>query len=189
MIDPRAPSDDPEPVVGVVYGYRWWRLGPDGTLTSPWRAPNRWRRGRNRARCLDRRIHLRRRWRAVEDAHEGHVPERRCGCGFYGLWAPSQPIVYGRVLMVWDLDVATSGAFGLVFGVIAASGRIILGTDGFRAEHAEVVAVATGRDVPPSPAWDALVDRYDVDADEDTGELIRRWRGRVGSSQRLVHSG
>src|SRR5947207_964404 len=38
-------ASGPELMVGALYGYRWWRLGPSGELFSPWRGPYAWQPG------------------------------------------------------------------------------------------------------------------------------------------------
>jgi len=61
------------------------------------------------------------------DASYAHrAPERACRCGIYAWYQPGDPNMTGT---------------GGVFGVIEASGLIFMGTRGFRAEHARIVAV------------------------------------------------
>jgi hypothetical protein len=50
-----------------------------------------------------------------------------------------------------------------VVGVIAASGRIVMGSHGFRAQHATIVAVVTR-------------DRRIIEACEEVGIAVYRWR-------------
>ncbi|HXY94438.1 MAG TPA: hypothetical protein VEP49_18315 [Acidimicrobiia bacterium] len=57
-------------------------------------------------------------------------PEARCECGIYAWYSPD------------DTAVLDAGLFG-VFGVIQASGLILMGDRGFRAERAQIVAVVT----------------------------------------------
>src|SRR5262245_49393259 len=57
-------------------------------------------------------------------------PEPRCECGIYAWYSPD------------DTAVLDAGIFG-VFGVIQASGLILMGDRGFRAEKAQIVAVVT----------------------------------------------
>jgi len=62
---------------------------------------------------------------APEPTHR--APARDCHCGIYAWYAPA--------------DARTFSAE--VFGVVEASGLVMLGTSGFRAEHAQITAVAT----------------------------------------------
>ena len=65
------------------------------------------------------------------DASYAHrAPERACRCGIYAWYQPGDPNITGT---------------GGVFGVIEASGLIFMGTQGFRAEHATIVAVVAYR--------------------------------------------
>lgn len=57
----------------------------------------------------------------------GPSPGEKCTCGIYGWYDPA------------DHRLATSS----IFGVVAATGRVQLGTHGFRAERVQVIAVAT----------------------------------------------
>jgi hypothetical protein len=104
-------------VPGTLRGYRTWRLTLGGHLVST-AMESLWDDGVNEATCFS----------PLE--HPGvAVPDARCQCGFYGWYAPD------------DSRIVPSD----VFGVIEASGRIILGTHGFRAERARPVAVVAMR--------------------------------------------
>jgi hypothetical protein len=186
-------SSGPELMVGAVYGYRWWRLGPSGELFSPWRGPYAWERGLNEAQCLLNK-RLLGGWRAgpsrwfghTERVHDTPIPARECHCGFYGLWGI--PIAApGVIPMLWEIDPSTSGAgHGFIFGVVQGSGRLLLGTDGFRARWAQPVAVATGGAVAPSPSYEALRYRFDVQTFGSVLELVAEWGSRVGEGLRLL---
>jgi hypothetical protein len=57
-------------------------------------------------------------------------PDGRCTCGIYGYYSP---------------EFITHNEFPIIvgfFGVIEASGKVLLGTKGFRAQRARIVAVA-----------------------------------------------
>jgi hypothetical protein len=118
-------------VPGSLRGYRTWRLlgrrthVPPGTLplTSVTRHRVVWTPTLT-ARC-----------RPDDTAASGgspapddhHAPQTGCGCGVYGWYSPNDTgIVRARV-----------------FGVIEASGLVLLGERGFRAEKARIVAVVT----------------------------------------------
>jgi hypothetical protein len=172
--------EQPEPLIGSVYGFRWWRVGPGGSLRSPWYGGHRWDRGFNDARCLERRRFVPA-WRSAEE----HVaPDRECRCGFYGLWRPPRA---ERPTWVWELDVETSGStHGLVFGVFEATGKILLATEGFRAQFAKPVAIAVGAGVSPSPDVDAVPLRLPMLCYRSAAALVDRWRGAVETSRGLT---
>lgn len=64
-----------------------------------------------------------------------------CGCGFYGVYDP---------LHEYAKDTSLGG--GVIFGVMAAYGRVSLGDYGLRAEKARIVALH----VPYQPRFSAL---------------------------------
>lgn len=120
-------------VAGMLRGYRTWRLAgrtdPRGglPLTAVTRRDVRWQ-PEMRATCV----------RPADGAPimpeqppgGGHVaPAGGCECGLYGWYQPDDTAILA----------------GNVFGVIEASGVVILGERGFRAERARVRAVATRR--------------------------------------------
>ena len=64
----------------------------------------------------------------LTDAHRSPAPS--CECGIYAWYRPDDSLA---------MDAGVYGAFG----VIQASGLVLMGDHGFRAEHAQVVAVVT----------------------------------------------
>lgn len=115
-------------VAGSLRGYRTWRLrgrrSPAGPgellpLTSVTRRDVVWTR-RLAARCA----------REGDDPAPGGdhaAPESGCTCGIYGWYSPTDSaIVHARV-----------------FGCIEATGRVVMGEQGFRAERATITAVVT----------------------------------------------
>jgi hypothetical protein len=113
------------------------------------------------------------RWSCVRDdcdvarAQSHSAPAPGCRCGIYG-W--------------YDLNDAMVEHSGEVLGVIEVSGRVILGTRGFRAERAKIVALAPNTS-GLNPTYDhssltrrfqALGARYEVPM-LDPGELYRRY--------------
>ena len=125
-----------ELVPGSLRGYRTWRRVsrrarvPDGMLplTAVTRRHVLWGPTLN-ADCTETdfvipgvtRVH-------VEEQHRS--PASWCECGIYGWYEPN------------DTAMLDPGAFG-VFGVIQASGLVLMGDSGFRAERAQIVAVVT----------------------------------------------
>jgi hypothetical protein len=168
-----------EPVVGSVFGFRWWRVQPGGHLRSPWHGGHRWRPEENTARCLVKRRVVGG-WR---DPHEHGAPDRSCRCGFYALWSVPDA-AHGD--MLWDIDAETSGGpHGLLLGVVEAWGRVLLASGGFRAEHARPVAVATGS-LPPTPDAEAVTMRFPIRRHTSVSELVEGWEARIVEGRRLA---
>lgn len=61
--------------------------------------------------------------------HPNGVPSDQCTCGVYGWYEPESALIQHSAV---------------VMGVIECKGRILLGTTGFRAEEAKMVAITTG---------------------------------------------
>jgi hypothetical protein len=142
-----------EPLVGSLRGYRWWGVARSGWLISPWFGERRWDPGQNAARCLARSVWRRHRWAT---RHPHGIPALDCTCGFYGLLRLSGndgehdggP---------WHREPARSGEGGLVFGVVEAWGRIVLGTIGWRAQFVRPLALFVPSD--SRFAGDGRIDR------------------------------
>lgn len=130
------------PLVGSVRGFRWWRLSGDAELLSPWRGPVRWRRGENEASCLGRRGMLG--WKTSRAPHPRGCPATGCECGFYALHSlPARRDDPDRA--IWEIDTATSGGrHRLVLGIVAGSGRVLIGTAGWRARFCRILALFAG---------------------------------------------
>lgn len=108
-----------------VIGYRQWRV--DDWVLSPLSVGKPWRPGVNHARCQQNPfvIHL----GYAEPAMQEHkAPHQECACGIYAYHDP---------------DGLVSGA-GVVLGAIAAWGDLQVHHGGFRAEHAQIVALVDG---------------------------------------------
>jgi hypothetical protein len=142
--------NEPELVVGELRGYRWWKLGPEGWLLSPWRGKQRWQPGANQG--LD------------------------CDCGFYALHEVPRlrdhPARFG-----WEIGVETSGAryHGLVFGIAGACGRVLVGTDGWRAELASPLALLWGEEVDLDRRFDGIEARYHLPTYRQLPSLLQEW--------------
>jgi hypothetical protein len=77
---------------------------------------------------------------------------------------------------VWEIAAATSGtSHGLVFGVAAAHGHILVGTTGWRAEVARVVALYAGLEVRGTRRAKAAGRRYDVPVYGNLHALVAEW--------------
>src|SRR5699024_7206342 len=121
-------------ILADIYGTRMFRVADDGALTGL-TYKQEWVTGVNTAKCYSpRRLKLRPGQGSVymQAAYPG--PESRkhnmidCGCGFYAFF--DSACRYGN------------GNLRLVAGVIKATGRCIIGTKGFRASNAEIVALS-----------------------------------------------
>lgn len=113
-------SDSTTLVPGFVRGFRAWALGFSSnvpTLAGAVHSGYLWQPGRNKAEC---RV-------GSFGAHDGRpisigVPDPHCSCGLYARFADDR-----------------HGYIG-VKGIVKATGNIVLGTEGFRAQYAEVEA-------------------------------------------------
>lgn len=162
--------EGPREVEGLR-GYRWWRIGLGGWLLSPWREAKPWNADRNRARCLATR-----RLFGWNDAgpHTNGIPDTRCQCGFYGLH--EYPVRHeGPVRFVWELDTDFSGSGGLVLGIAEASGRVLIGTQGWRAEYASASALFVSNWAFPNPEVEAVSLRYQVPIYRDFEAMSAEW--------------
>ena len=130
------------PIVGSVRGYRWWRLSENEELLSPWRGPIRWDPGENEAACLARRGVFG--WKMSRVPHPRGCPAAGCECGFYALH--SIPEINDRIdRAIWEIDSSTSGGrHGLVLGIVAGYGRVLVGTAGWRARFSSILALFAG---------------------------------------------
>lgn len=165
---------DVELVIGSLRGFRWWTLDRDGWLLSPWRGRQRWLPGPNRASCLFRKRITR--WRASKKPHPFGAPARECDCGFYALHrvpaASDHPARFG-----WEIGVESSGdhRHGLVFGVAAADGHVLVGTDGWRAEMARPIALLWGRGVELDDRAALNRHLYALPTYRDLPALVQEW--------------
>jgi hypothetical protein len=120
-------------VPGSLRGYRtWWQASRragvrDGMLplTSVTRRQIVWA-STMEATCVPRDI-ARSRPLSATPPDEHPAPRAGCNCGIYGWYAPD------------DAGILRAS----VFGAIEASGRILMGERGFRAERARITAVVT----------------------------------------------
>jgi hypothetical protein len=119
-------------VPGTLRGYRTWRLlgrrthVPDGSLplTSVSRRRVVWRPSLT-AHCKPSDTGMGGRSPSTLDDHAS--PQVGCGCGIYGWYSPSD----------------TGMVSARIFGVVEASGLILMGERGFRAQTVKIVAVVT----------------------------------------------
>lgn len=170
------------PLVASIRGYRWWRLGSDGTLMSPWRGPIGWSPGPNVASCLARRGMLG--WKMSRMPHPSGCPAPDCECGFYALHGLPE-INEGLDKSIWEIDAATSGGrHGLVLGVVEGFGRVLIGTAGWRARFARVLALFAGpAGSHRSAELQMTADAYGVPVYRDLTALASEW----GPDEDVIH--
>lgn len=123
-------------VPSELRGYRCWRLTAaddyaDSLQLYPIHADlsPAWPQRRSVAAC-DRSLSG-----AVD--HLGAPPSRTCKCGFYATYLPR--LYASHLPEIWQFYGDKRRVF--IHGSILASGRIILGTKGFRAQYARVEAL------------------------------------------------
>jgi hypothetical protein len=149
-----AGQDVGDLIPAALRGYRQWSL--IGYLTSRGRTPphlfgsygQAWLAPTMQARCGNEFAVMAD--RAAGDLHE--APHDGCRCGIYAYYRP---------------DAVGPDLPGRVFGVVEATGRILLGDRGFRAEHARILALC-GSD----SAMDWAAQRYPGVASFPTPEAL-----------------
>lgn len=128
--------------VGEVYGLRMWRMDQYGRLRARnWDTAEPWRPGVNVAKCVKREEpdYLRAYSRlmgqptpsepAPKPPHD--TPSESCACGFYAYTDSrhADTVAYKR------------DGFNVILGIVKGTGRTLLGTQGFRCEKAEIIAL------------------------------------------------
>lgn len=123
--------DGAELVAGTALGFRWWTLKAPALHRNPADATREWEPGLlhgvkdfwnpgiNLARCIPG---------SAFKHPDTEVPHDACSCGYWAYWEIQQH----------DMGVAQSLP---VVGVVKASGQVIMGPRGFRAQKAEIVAL------------------------------------------------
>ena len=165
-----------EPAAGPIRGYRWWRVTSEGLLYSAWYGDVPWTPTAFEAECLLPR----RRRRGWDRRHPDGVPARDCTCGVYALHVPTFAMGGDPPPdRPWMLDpVAWSGLqAAVVFGVAEAWGRILLGTDGWRARFARPIALFVPVDsaLHGDERLDLLIRNYDVAVIQRLDVLMAEW--------------
>lgn len=117
-------SKSGEMVSASLRGYRSWRVDvkPQILLKSVGITSMSWPTKELEAKC------------AYDVSGKGHSssPYEECKCGIYGWYQPEWTSLYHS---------------GSVMGVVEYSGKILMGTRGFRAEKAKIVAITHGKDI------------------------------------------
>lgn len=143
-------SDKPLYLGMELRGYRSWVTDTDDFGRPVLRPVHRgrltpWERGVNVASCYSSQsgpgVDL-----PTSNHSDEPVPYRECGCGF---WAYLTPYGYDRHHLIRDMYASS-----LVTGVVRGTGNIVESVNGFRAEKAEIVALA------PAYATQPLLESY-----------------------------
>lgn len=144
-----APFGDFEFAVGTVRGLRSWHAEEAGL-----RSVSRkyiWRPGENTAHCYRVELCDCADCRAERDAMLAVSPHRMetCDCGFYAYFAPQIEV---------GSETYTRPTGSYTIGVIEAYGRTIVGTKGFRAQRARILALALNGTEPDASlsTWAAI---------------------------------
>jgi hypothetical protein len=117
-------------VPGELRGFRRWEfsastpLGLSSLRGSAWKV-------RETAECIS----------PVFAMHATPAPAERCGCGIYGWYRPDLLDVAATCPCGCGLSGSGVLDSSVVFGTIAATGRVLLGTRGFRAARARITGV------------------------------------------------
>lgn len=107
--------------IGEVYGLRVWRVDSHGRLRARRNtAAPAWRPGTNEARCYGGNV-----------SREHDTPDENCTCGFYAYTEKDHV----------EIQMTGAGEGPYIPGVVKGTGRTLLGTQGFRCEKAEIVAI------------------------------------------------
>ncbi len=126
-----------------LVGFRTWMVESDGVLHSvvnqvlvPWRTP-----------VLSARCDWHAREREAQPRRYSRTstpctpPERECHCGIYAYYEPCEDGLH-------------------ISGAVVCWGRVVECVDGFRAEHAKIIALRES--CLPRGRMDAVADRYGV---------------------------
>lgn len=117
---------------GSIRGVRAWNVHPVHDELRGLTYPMPWGPGQNEARCyrlMPFEVLLS---RTPSFPIQGHrVPEPECTCGFYAYFGGVQTYP------------GPTEFSPFVFGVIEAFGRVLIGTQGFRAEKARILALTS----------------------------------------------
>jgi hypothetical protein len=149
-------NTEAELVADTIYGFRAWTSGPGivyGSLMSGYSqrdglfrsltARHAWVPGWQKAHCLfDCRKTAK--FHKLFGDEKYRVPMKSCSCGFYAYHNPAH----------------AGGLRGEPFGVIEAKGKVLLGSLGFRAEEARIVALHRPRFTGNRDWWEKVEQQF-----------------------------
>lgn len=133
-----------------------------------------WKAGQNEAACLARRGVIG--WKTSRSPHPRGCPAIACECGFYALH--SLPALNERSdRAIWEIDTTTSGGYhGLVLGIAAGYGRVLVGTQGWRARFGRILALFADPTVTDhTRELGAAAAAYDVPLYRDLDAIVSEW--------------
>lgn len=156
--------------IGEVYGYRWWKMAVPAELDGytdvpadnyrpfqggyPLTGANgcNWGSGRLEAKCPQNSAYSSTfRWMVHEP------PEYRvsCGCGFWAYFDSCMPVstVFSGLDTKNPYRVGST-AYLPVLGVVKGTGRVIIGTKGFRSQYAQIMGLCLPEVAKTQLHWD-----------------------------------
>lgn len=147
--------------IGSVFGVRWFSVDSHGRLTGP-QTSSMWKPGENVARCSSLRLYGSLSYSVSlfgsslpelstpepTKAEKHETPADNCACGFYAYALGCDDKQYALKDGPFRRDKARR-----VYAVVEAYGRVMLGTKGFRAEKARIVAVHDPRRLVNAQAY------------------------------------
>jgi hypothetical protein len=115
-------------------------------------------------------------WKMARAPHPRGCPATSCECGFYALHGVPR-LADSADSSIWEIDAQTSGGkHGLILGVAEGYGRVLVGTTGWRARFARVLALYAGAAIsvhPPEIRSTAA--RYGVPLYRDLPAFTAEW--------------
>jgi hypothetical protein len=115
-------------------------------------------------------------WRMARVPHPRGCPATACECGFYALHTLPQ-LNDGLDRSIWEIDTNTSGGrHGLVLGVVAGYGRVLIGTAGWRSHFGRILALYAGPTVTNhTRELGAAAAAYEVPVYRDLDAIVSEW--------------
>jgi hypothetical protein len=115
-------------------------------------------------------------WKMSRAPHPRGCPAIGCECGFYALHSLPE-LNDGLNRAIWEIDTATSGGrHRLVLGIVAGSGRVLVGTEGWRARFGRILALFAGPTVTShTREMGAAAAAYGVPLYRDLDALVSEW--------------
>jgi hypothetical protein len=153
-------------VAGSILGLRSFRVTDDGVLTGVMQRQYRFKDGANEAQCANHEINvfiwsaMQRALRAnlglpspVVEPRPHQVAGKSCTCGFYAYFDGSND--YNLYLVLESMVETRKPASGFT-GIIEGTGVVTVGSRGFRAEKARLVALVVPEVGSIGRPWRAL---------------------------------
>jgi hypothetical protein len=108
--------------------------------------------------------------------HPRGCPATACECGFYALHTLPQ-LNDGLDRSIWEIDTNTSGGrHGLVLGIVAGYGRVLIGTTGWRSHFGRILALYAGPTVTNhTRELGAAAAAYGVPVYRDLDAIVSEW--------------